>query len=604
MKELRKILVFLKGYKSQVTIYIVFNVLSIVLSLFTLGSLIPFLAVIFGTTAVKKDVEPLNFDFNNILDHIYIYLDNIKQTEGPMGALIYLSVFMLIITFLRAVFRYIASYTLSPVRNGVMRDIRNAVFSNILNLHLGYFSEERKGDIISRLTSDVQEIEVSIIRSLQVLIRNPLVIIVYVSALFFMNYKLTLFILILLPVSSFIISRVGKTLKRTSKKGQEKLGELVSEMEEALFGIRVIKAFNAAGRIINEFIVTNNRYTQLMTRMWRKKDVAAPLSELITTIILIAVMLFGGYTILQSEGLMKPESFIVYLFLFLQLTTPAKALTSAYYEVQKGIASVNRVDELLQEKSVIVEKPDAKKIHDFTAEIEFRNVSFKYRTEYVLRNINLTVKKGQTVALVGQSGSGKSTLADLIPRYYDVVEGEILIDGINVKDLTLESLRNLIGNVNQEPILFNDTIYNNILFGNPNASKQDVQDAALVANATEFIEHADEQYDTSIGDRGARLSGGQRQRLSIARAIIKNPPIMILDEATSALDTESERLVQSAITNLMKNRTSIVIAHRLSTIVHADVICVLQNGEIVEKGTHEELLSADGYYSKLHGMQS
>ena len=506
-------------------------------------------------------------------------------------------------SFFKNLFHYLALYFLAPIRNGVVRDIRNQVYDKIMILPIGYFTETRKGDVISRMTGDVQEIETSIVTSLEMLFRDPFQVILYLSALFYMSTSLTLFVIVLLPISGYIIGRLGRTLKQTSLKGQHKMGELLSMTEETLGGLRIIKAFNAEKRMTNRFLSLNSLYTKIMVRIQRRRFLASPVSEFLGTVVMIIIMVYGATIVIAGTGRLNPEEFIAYLMLFYLIIAPSKSFSSAMYNVQKGLASVERIQEVLEAPSKITEKEGARSIHTFKYAIEFKNVSFSYDHVEVLSNINLVINKGKTVALVGQSGSGKSTLADLLPRFYDVQQGDILIDGVSLKDCKIRDLRALMGNVNQDPILFNDTFFNNISFGVENATAEDVIKAAKVANAHEFIAASKFGYYSKIGDRGSKLSGGQRQRISIARAVLKNPPIMILDEATSALDTESERLVQDALSKLMKSRTSLVIAHRLSTIQFADEIFVLHEGRIVERGKHEALLNDDGYYRKLHDMQ-
>ncbi len=531
------------------------------------------------------------------------FLSQIIETDGVQKALLAVAIMIVFFVFFKTLFHYLSNYAMAPLRTRVVRDIRNKLNEKILDLQLSYFTEERKGDLISRMTGDVKEIEASIIRSLNNAIKAPITIIIYLAMLFIWSPKLTLFVLILLPISGYVIGVIGKSLKRKSLKGQKRLGTLLSYIEETLFGLRIIKAFSTEDKIHDRFKKENQAYTRLMTRIWRKKELAGPFSELMATMVIVVVMLFGGNIVLSSESLMSPQAFMGYLIIFSQIIQPSKELSTVYYNLQKGLASVDRISGILDAKVTINEKPNAKSIGDFKDKIVYKNLSFKYIEDYVLKDIDLEVKKGQKIALVGQSGSGKSTLVDLLPRFYDVIEGDISIDGHNVQDLKINDLRGLMGIVSQESILFNDTIYNNIAFGMDSATEAEIIEAAKVANAHEFILQTENGYQTNIGDRGTKLSGGQRQRVSIARAVLKNPPIMILDEATSALDTESEKLVQDALFKLMENRTSIVIAHRLSTVRDADEICVLQEGKIVERGKHEELLEKQGTYKKLHDLQ-
>jgi ABC-type multidrug transport system fused ATPase/permease subunit len=491
-----------------------------------------------------------------------------------------------------------------PLRTGVVMDLRNQMYSKILELPLGYFSEERKGDLMSRMSQDIQEIEASVVRSLEMLFKDPIMIIAFMVALFIMSAKLTLFVLVLLPISGLIIGRIGKTLKSTSLAGQRKLGLIMSIVEETLSGLRIIKAFNAEKKMQGRFENTNRLYSNLVMRVFWRQQMASPVSEFLGVTVLVFVLWYGGTMVIEGSDAMKPEALITYLAIFSQIINPAKNVTSAYYNVLKGLASAERIDQILKADIKIYEKPDAMAFGEFRQGVEYRNVSFRYDKDLVLRDINLTIEKGKTIALVGRSGSGKSTLVDLLPRFIDVMEGEVLVDGINVKDFRLKDLRGLMGIVNQQSILFNDTFFNNIAFGLDDAREEDVIAAAKVANAHDFIVENPMGYYTNIGEGGSKLSGGQRQRVSIARAVLKNPPILILDEATSSLDTESERLVQDAMIRLMENRTSIVIAHRLSTVKHADLIVVIDEGRIVEVGKHDELLNIKGgTYRKLHKLQ-
>lgn len=565
--------------------------------------LIPVLQILFNQQPLVS--EPVAFELNvKAIAHNFNYLiSHVILTRGKVSALVFVSLVILVFIFLKNAFQYLSVYFLAPVRTGVIKDIRNTLFHKIIDLPLGYYSNERKGDIISRITTDVNEIEASIIRSLDLFFREPVIIIVYLGSLIYMSPGLTLFVLFLLPISGLIIGRIGRTLRRNSAKVQKSMGSLLSIIEEAIGGLRIIKAFNAEEKTNEKFYRTNDQFTRLMIKNWRRRDLASPLSEFLGVAILILVMWYGGTLVLGEKSELSSAEFITYIGIFSQIINPAKQFTNAYYSVVKGMASVDRVNYILDTQSTIVEKKDALSLKEFREAIVYRDVSFRYNTTYVLRNINLTVEKGKTVAIVGQSGSGKSTLVDLLPRFYDVTEGDILIDGKSVKDYKIKDLRNLIGYVNQDPILFNDTFFNNIAFGVDNATEEEVINAARVANAHEFIMSSPDGYQTFVGDRGGNLSGGQRQRISIARAVLKNPPILILDEATSSLDSESERLVQDALFRLMRNRTSLVIAHRLSTVQHADEICVLSKGEIIERGKHDELLKLNGAYRRLYDIQ-
>ena len=514
-----------------------------------------------------------------------------------------LGIYLIVMTLLKTLSAFLASASLVPIRTGILRDIRNTIYHKITSLHLGYFSHEKKGDIISRMTNDVVEIEASIIASLETIFKNPIMILLYLIVLFTMSWRLTIFVLILLPVSGLLIGRIGKSLKRKSLLGQQLSGELIAQIEETLGGLRIIKAFNAEAKLNSRFQSLNDSIRHTFNRIHTRYFLAHPVSEFLGTAVIAILLWYGGYLILSGNGGITAPEFIYYLVIFYSIINPFKELSRAGYSIQKGMASLQRIDAILETENPITEAKNPQSIGSFDHEICFRNVSFRYANDWVLRNVNLTIRKGQTIALVGQSGSGKSTLADLIPRFYDTIEGSISIDGIDIKQLKIRDLRHLMGNVNQEAILFNDTIYNNITFGVSHATPSEVEQAARIANAHDFIMATPDGYQTNIGDRGSRLSGGQRQRISIARAILKNPPILILDEATSALDTESERLVQDAIEHLMQNRTAIVIAHRLSTIKSADLICVLHEGEIIEQGTHDQLLALNGQYKKLYDMQ-
>jgi subfamily B ATP-binding cassette protein MsbA len=603
MKKFFGLLKYLIPYKWHVVVNVISNVLAAIFSLFSLAMLIPFLQLLFGTVPLVEVEPEFTLSAKGMSNYLNYFLSSLIKNHDQATALLFVIVLVVIASFLKNMFTYLSLFYLAPIRTGVLRDMRNKLYRKVVELPLGFFTEEKKGDIISKMTNDVNEIEVSIIRSLEMFFRDPIIIIIHLIGLIYISPQLTLFVLIILPLTGGVIGRVGKNLRKTSFKGQTKMGIILTIIEETIGGLRVIKAFNAEKKVISRFESMNSLYTLLMKKMWRRRDLASPLSEFLGTIVVVLVLWYGGNLIFDGKGNLGPEALIAYIGIFYMIINPAKSFSNAYYNVLKGMASADRIDSILVAENPIKVKPGAKKIESFNNEIEYRNVSFRYENDWVLKNINLTIKKGMTVALVGQSGSGKSTMVDLLPRFWDVTEGEILIDGVNIKDLDMVSLRNLMGNVNQEPILFNDNFFNNIAFGVENAKMEDVIAAAKIANAHDFIMATPNGYHTNVGDRGSKLSGGQRQRVSIARAILKNPPIMILDEATSALDTESERLVQDAIDNLMKHRTSLVIAHRLSTIRKADLICVLHEGEIVERGKHEELLALNGYYSKLHSMQ-
>jgi len=605
LKKLARVLRYVIPYWGSAAASMFFNIFSTFFGLFSLTMSIPFLSILFQTgTKIVEKPEGLDFNIQSLEQNFNYFVSNLIATHDKIYGLAFISILVIVFSMLKNLFRYMSSFFLANVRNSVIKDVRKALFYKLLDLPIAFYSGERKGDIISKMTSDVGEIEVSVMRSIEMLFRDPITIILYLITLFFMNFQLTLFVLVLLPITGLLIGRIGKNLRKTSFKGQSKLGLLMSVVEETLTGIRIIKAFNAEHKMKNRFSGINNSYTKLMIGMWRRRDLANPMSEFLGSVVMVSLMWYGGSMVLSDTNSLSPQAFMGYLLIFSQIISPAKSFSTAYYNVQKGIASIDRIDEILDADNPIKDVDNPVELKEFKKEIEFKNVSFKYKHDYVLKNINLKVEKGKMIALVGQSGSGKSTLVDLLPRFWDIEEGEIFLDEYNVKNVSINSLRGLMGNVNQEPILFNDSFFNNIAFGVENATEKEIIAAAKVANAHKFIMETDEAYQTNIGDRGNTLSGGQRQRISIARAVLSNPPILILDEATSALDTESERLVQDALNNLMKNRTSIVIAHRLSTIVSADLICVIKDGEIIEQGTHKELLELDGNYKKLHRMQT
>jgi len=506
-------------------------------------------------------------------------------------------------TLFKTAFKYAADFFMTNIRVNIVRDIRNEVYKKLLSLPLSFYSESKKGDIMSRMSSDVNEVEVSIMSSIEILFREPITIIIYIISLLIISPVLTVFALVLLPVSALIIGRIGKTLKKTSLKGMRRMGILSSIVEETISGLKIIKAFNAEDKLYNRFKNTNLAFSNLLIKMNRRRYLASPVSEMLGTIVMVIIMYYGGSLVLNNDSSLTSQSFIGYLIIFSQIISPAKAFSMASYNIQKGVASIERIEEILNTPDKIDEIENPVVITEFKEKIEFKNVYFKYNEEYVLKDISFVIEKGKSVALVGQSGSGKSTIVDLLPRFHDVNKGEILIDGISIKNYQIKSLRKLMGNVSQEAILFNDTIFNNIAFGFDDANIEDVKNAAKVANAYDFINDTKNEFYSTIGDRGGKLSGGERQRISIARAVMKNPPILIMDEATSSLDSESERLVQDALTKLLKNRTSVIIAHRLSTVHHADLILVINDGEIVERGTHQQLLEANGAYKRLHDFQ-
>jgi ATP-binding cassette, subfamily B, bacterial MsbA len=605
MKDLIKLLRrFLPPYRGKVISNFIFNLLAAVFGAFSFGLLSPVLGILFETREYVRELMPFEFSVKVIENNLSYYITWIIDKYGQSTALIYIGLFIIITVLLKVGFTYLASYMMIGIRNGVVRDIRSKIYRKILSLPLGFFSDEKKGDIMARMTGDVQEIENSVMNSLDMLFKNPILIMISLVYMVYTSWSLTIFVFIMLPVTGLLIGRVGKSLKKQSRKGQSKQGEILSIIDEDITGLRIIKAFTAEKKAIQRFERENENYRLIMNKLMSRYFLAHPMSEFLGTAVIVIVLWYGGNLILSGvAGALTPQQFIVYLVFFYNIINPAKAFSTALYSVEKGLASVERIDKILSQENSIKEKPDAKNKTNFSGSIEYRNVSFKYANDYVLENINLNINKGQTIALVGKSGSGKTTMVDLLPRFWDVTEGGIFIDGSDIRDIKMHDLRGLMGNVNQEAILFNETFFNNIAFGVENATMEAVVNAAKIANAHEFIISTENGYNTNIGDRGDKLSGGQKQRISIARAILKNPPILILDEATSALDTESEKLVQEALGNLMKNRTSLVIAHRLSTIKNADLICVIHEGKLVEKGTHDELLALKGHYFKLHRMQ-
>jgi len=605
MKRFLRLLRYVLPYKWYVSQNMIYNILGAFFGLFSYVMVIPFLRVLFGNQPLVS--EPMDFALNiEYFEHtLNFYMGKMMLRHGDAGALILVSILVVFFSLLKNGFMFLSNHVLAPIRAFLSRDIRNDIYRKVLKLPLSFYTEARKGDVIARLSSDVQEIETSILSSLQMLIRDPITIIVYLVILFSISFQLTVFVLLILPLAGWLIGRIARTLRKTTFRGQKRLGELLALLEETLSGLRIIKAFNGEGKMREKFFATNHSYALILRKVMRRRYLASPISEFLATIVLMVIMAYGGSLVMSGQSDMTGETLIFFLMVFSQLIPPAKNLTTAWFNVQKGLASVDRVDELLLADDKIMEKENAFGESSFKDSKEYRNVSIKYDKEPVLEDISFTVKKGQTLALVGKSGSGKSTLVDLLPRFMDTTKGEIFVDGMPIRDYKIKSLRRMMGIVSQQSILFNDTFRNNIAFGSRGEPDQDhIVNAARVANAYEFIQETEDGFDTGVGEGGGKLSGGQKQRISIARAVMANPPILILDEATSALDTESERLVQDAIIKLMKNRTSIVIAHRLSTIKHADQILVIDEGRIVERGSHDELIThKDGLYSKLHAMQ-
>lgn len=609
MKTYLRILSFAKPYSEYIPQYLLFTTLSIIFGLINFTMLIPLLEVLFNQVdpAVKTEMQAkpafeLNIEY--LLSLFNYYFSQVIEEHGKVGALVFVCSIIVVSVFLTNLFRFISGLTLAKIRAKTITRLRMRIFEQVSRMHLGYFSTERKGDIMSRITNDVQQVESSVVSTLKVVFRDPATIIGFFAVLFVMSFKLTLFTLIIMPISGTIISEITKRLKRRATQSQESLGRLVNILDETLSGMRIVKAFNALGFIQSKFSGEVDRYARINISMARKQELASPLSEFMGVFVVTGILLYGGILVLNDTSELQASEFITYIILFSQILPPAKSISNAVSSIQRGLASGDRIFKTIDTVPQIQDKPDAFALQGFEKNIVFDHVSFAYEDAYVLKDIQLTIEKGKTIAIVGPSGGGKSTIADLIPRFYDPSEGQIMIDGHHLTECKTDSIRQLMGIVTQESILFNDTIFNNIAFGKPDATEEDVTRAAKIANAHDFIMQTPQQYQTIMGERGTKLSGGQRQRISIARAVLKNPPILILDEATSALDSESEKLVQQALTNLMKNRTSIVIAHRLSTIQHADEIIVVQQGHIIERGRHNELVEMGGLYYKLSEMQT
>ncbi len=604
MKKFYRVLSFAKPYWGFALLNVLFNLLTVLFSLFSFALLVPFLNLLFGTEKLVTERPEFAFSSDALLGSLNYHISSIIIESGQIDALVFICIVLVSAFFLRNVARFMSSFFMANVRVGAVQDMRNAIYNKILILPLSFYNKNKKGDILARITNDVQEVEYSIMNYLEMLVRDPITILAFLFFMLSMSPQLTLFVLVILPITGYIIGLIGRSLRKTSKIGQARMADMLSHIEESISGLRIIKAFNAIGYSDRKFREQNGLLSRLMISIYRRRDLSSPMSEFLSSVVIIIVLWFGGRMVLSDHSPISAADFITYIIIFSQIIPPAKTFAQGYYHIQKGIASAERIFEILDAEEVIVEKIDAKPIEDFKEKIEYRNVGFKYVDAPVLTNINLTIEKGKIIALVGESGGGKSTMVDLLPRFYDVTEGSILVDGYDLRDCRINDVRGLMGIVTQETILFNDSLFNNIAFGSTSATKEDVIAAAKVANAHNFIMEMEKGYDTTIGDRGSNLSGGQRQRISIARAILKNPPILILDEATSSLDTESERLVQDALSKVMRARTSIVIAHRLSTIQHADEIIVMQKGMIAERGKHEELLAKGGVYKRLFDLQS
>ena len=603
MSNLLKILKYIKPYSSYVILNISSNILSILFSLFSLTMIIPFLGVLFETEKKTYSSSEISFSLSSIKENFYSFLSSTIDDKGKIEALMFMCLLVLVMFFLKNLFRYIALFYLTPIRNGIIHDIRMDLQRKMMSLPVSFFTEQKKGDLTSRMTSDLVEIEWSIMGVLEMIFKDPINIVIFLSTLIIISPQLTLFVIILFPLAGLLIGYIGKSLKNASHKGQKKMGEIMSVIDENIFGIKILKTFNAEETINKKFGKISNEYKNIMTSILRKKDLSSPMSEFLSTIVMVIVMWFGWQLVLNESSYLSPEEFIGYILIFSQIIPPAKSLTTSYYYIQKGSAAAERIYEVLDTKNTITDNESSKIVKQLNNKIDFNIKSFKYENINILSEVNFSIKKGSKIALVGKSGSGKSTIADLLARFYDLDDGNITIDNLDIKNIKLSSLRSLMGIVSQESILFNDSIYNNIKLGDSQATEEDIVNAAKNANAHDFIMQSEDGYHTNIGNLGEKLSGGQKQRISIARAILKNPEILILDEATSSLDSESEKLVQEAISKLMKDRTSLVIAHRLSTIIDADEIIFLDKGLILERGTHLELIKNNMSYKKLHELQ-
>ena len=598
-----KILKYIKPYSSYAVLNVGSNIISVVFSLFSLTMVIPFLGILFGTQEKVYQAAPLSFNAQAIKENFYLFISTTIDNNGKVETLMLICILVFIMFLLKNFFRYLALFFLTPIRNGIIHDIRMDLQKKILSLDISSIGSKRKGDLTSRMTADLVEIEWSIMGALEMFFKDPITIIIFLSTLIFISPPLTIFVIVLFPIAGILIGYIGKSLKSSSKKGQDKLAYIMSVIDENIFGLRIIKAFNAEDFINSKFEVTSNEYKKIMTSILRKKDLSSPMSEFLSTIVMVIVMWFGGQLVLADNSMLSPQEFIGYILIFSQIIPPVKSLTTSYYYIQKGSAAAERVYEILDTENKIENIKNPKQITTIKKSISFEIKSFKYENIQILKDVNFEIRKGEKTALVGQSGGGKSTIADLLPRFYDLTDGSIKIDDTNIKEIDIKQLRKLIGIVSQDSILFNDTIYNNIKIGNLDANKEDVINAAKAANAHDFILKTEQGYETNIGNAGDKLSGGQKQRISIARAILKDPEILILDEATSSLDSESEQLIQDALSNLMKSRTSLVIAHRLSTIENSDNIIVLNEGKIIEQGKHADLITKNGQYKKLYNLQ-